>query len=154
VGVPDTSPASVTIAIVFGLAEANTSAGAPPVMLAARESLPPKLKVTLVPGCSSSNRFPSVVKLSFSDAAANTVTVPLTSSDDEADEEDPDVAVAESSDDEHAPSVSRAVAPRAAARIDRRVRRAVRVITGPLPQLQADFLFCRRCDADRACSFA
>lgn len=44
-----------------------------------------KLKVTSVPGCSFSNSSPSSVKLSFSEAAANTVTVPF--SDEEDDEE-------------------------------------------------------------------
>lgn len=42
----------------------------------AKESLPLKLKVTSMPGCSSSKRSPSSVKLSFSEAAAKTVTVP------------------------------------------------------------------------------
>ncbi|GAA3057104.1 hypothetical protein GCM10010448_45610 [Streptomyces glomeratus] len=39
-------------------------------------SLPPKLKLTFVPGCSFSNSWPRAVKLSFREAAANTVIVP------------------------------------------------------------------------------
>lgn len=112
-GVPVASPASVTIFIVLGLAEANTSAGAPPVMLAARESLPPKLKVTFVPGWAFSNSLPRVVKLSLSEAAANTVTVPDSSSDGEAVPGESD-ADEESSDDEQALRASRAAAPAAA----------------------------------------
>src|SRR5689334_12703161 len=103
--------------MVLGLAEVNTSAGAPPVMLAARESLPPKLKVTFVPGCAFSNSLPSVVKLSFSEAAANTVTVPDNLSDlsdlpdEEAEAEGSDFVEESESDDEQALRASRAAAP-------------------------------------------
>src|SRR5215467_7889000 len=62
--------------MVLVLAAANTSAGAPPVMLAASVSLPPKLKTTFVPGCCVWNSLPSAWNVSVSDAAANTVTVP------------------------------------------------------------------------------
>lgn len=80
-GSPCPSPASVTVFMVVGLAAAKTSAGAPAVMLAARVSLPPKLKVTFVPGYAVSNCLPSVLKDSFSEAAAKTVTEPLTFGD-------------------------------------------------------------------------
>ncbi|GAB2890763.1 hypothetical protein GCM10027074_68780 [Streptomyces deserti] len=58
-------------------------------MPAARLSLPPKLKVTFVPGCFSSNRRPKVVKLSSREAAAKTVTVPETFDDEDAEESEP-----------------------------------------------------------------
>lgn len=128
----------MTIFIVLGLAEANTSAGAPPVMLAASESLPPKEKVTFVPGCSFSNFLPSVVKLSFSEAAANTVTSPESLPDEEADAEESDFDEEESSDDEQALSASSAAAPAPATCRVRRFRRAVRVFTGPLPLVLTD----------------
>jgi hypothetical protein len=108
---PEASHASVTIFIVIGLAAANTSAGAPPVMLAARESLPPKLKVTFVPGCSFSNSLPSSVNVSFSEAAANTVTVPDRLPEAEAEAEESDLVDEESSDDEHALRSSNAATP-------------------------------------------
>src|SRR6478752_520046 len=60
----------------FVLADANTSAGAPWLICIARPELGPKLNTTLVPGCAASNRWPSFVKASFNEAAANTVTVP------------------------------------------------------------------------------
>jgi hypothetical protein len=82
-------------------------------MPAARPSLPPKLKATSVPGCSFSKRSPSVVKLSFSEAAAKTVTVPVTPCPpDSADESEPDA--------EQALSASRAAA--VPAPVIRRVR--------------------------------
>ncbi len=92
-GVPVASPLSVTVFMVVGLAAVKTSAGAPLTMLAASASLPAKLKTTLVPGCAASNCLPSVVKLSCSDAAAKTVTVPVMSEDPDADtepDEEPD----------------------------------------------------------------
>jgi len=61
----------------FGEAEANTSAGAPLVICVASAELAPKLNFTVSPGWAASNCFPSVVKVSFSDAAAKTVIVPV-----------------------------------------------------------------------------
>jgi len=60
-----------------GAAEANTSAGAPPVIWVAKVELPPKLNFTVSPGWAASNCFPSWVKVPISDAAANTVIVPV-----------------------------------------------------------------------------
>ena len=60
----------------FGLAEANTSAGAPWLMFSASAELAPKLNFTVVPGWAASNCLPRVVNDSVSEAAANTVTVP------------------------------------------------------------------------------
>src|SRR6478735_6163766 len=60
------------------LAEANTSAGAPWVIWVASPELGPKLRTTRTPGWAASNWWPRRVKASFSDAAAKTVTVPLT----------------------------------------------------------------------------
>src|SRR5215472_6629830 len=60
----------------FGAAEAKTSAGAPLVIWVARVELAPKLNLTVSPGWASWNCFPSWVKVSFSDDAANTVIVP------------------------------------------------------------------------------
>src|SRR6266480_2545858 len=73
----DASPADTTSCIVPGDAEANTSAGAPLVIWVARPELGPKLNFTVSPGCAASNCLPSWVKLSVSDAAANTVIVPV-----------------------------------------------------------------------------
>jgi hypothetical protein len=108
-------------------------------MLAARESLPPKLKVTLVPGWAFSNCWPRAVKLSFREAAANTVTVP--ESFGEEDVEADDFALPEESDlpseEEQALRASSAAAPTPATcrvRLVRRVRRADRVITDLLPR--------------------
>jgi hypothetical protein len=58
-----------------GEAEANTSAGAPLVIWVARPELGPKLNLTVSPGCAVWNCFPSWVKASVNDAAANTVIV-------------------------------------------------------------------------------
>jgi hypothetical protein len=77
-GVPTPSPASVTVFIVFGLAEAKTSAGAPEVICCARAELPAYEKVTFVPGLAASKSLPIWVKDSVSEAAASTVIVPLT----------------------------------------------------------------------------
>jgi hypothetical protein len=60
-----------------GAAEANTSAGAPLVIWVARPELGPKLNLTVSPGWADSNCFPSWVKVPVSDAAANTVIVPV-----------------------------------------------------------------------------
>ena len=59
------------------LAEANTSAGAPWVIWWPEPSCGPKLKTTVTPGWAASNCLPSVVNASCSDAAANTLTVPV-----------------------------------------------------------------------------
>jgi hypothetical protein len=59
-----------------GAAEANTSAGAPLVIWVARPELGPKLNFTVSPGWAVSNCFPSWVKVSVSEAAANTVMEP------------------------------------------------------------------------------
>ena len=56
-------------------AEANTSAGAPCCSWVTRSEEPPKLKVTSVPAWVVSNCWPRVVKVAFSEAAANTVSV-------------------------------------------------------------------------------
>ncbi len=71
-------PASTTVAMFVGLAEANTSAGAAWVSWVASVELAPKLNFTVVPGCAASNCFPISVNDSVNDAAANTVTVPVT----------------------------------------------------------------------------
>jgi hypothetical protein len=71
------SPAVTTVSMFFGAAEANTSAGAPSVIWVARVELAPKLNFTVSPGWAVSNCFPSWVKVPISDAAANTVIVPV-----------------------------------------------------------------------------
>ena len=58
-------------------AEANTSAGAPLLIWVAKVELAPKLNFTVSPGWAASNCFPSSVKVSVSDAAANTVIAPV-----------------------------------------------------------------------------
>ncbi|GAA0909655.1 hypothetical protein GCM10009549_18280 [Streptomyces thermoalcalitolerans] len=68
-------------------------------------SLPPKLKVTFVPGWSFSNFLPRAVKLSLSEAAAKTVTSP-----DGFDDEEADAAESEPGD-EQALRAMRATAP-------------------------------------------
>src|SRR6516162_11599033 len=73
----DASPAVTTVCMFFGAAEANTSAGAPSVICVAKVELAPKLNVTVSPGWAASNCLPILVKLSFSDAAAKTVIVPV-----------------------------------------------------------------------------
>src|SRR5512132_1639071 len=62
--------------MVFVLAEAKTSAGAPDVICIASAELAAKLSVTFTPGLALSNCWPSVVNASVSDAAANTVIDP------------------------------------------------------------------------------
>jgi hypothetical protein len=71
----------------FGEAEANTSAGAPLMIWAARAELAAKLNVTFTPGWAASNCLPIVVKASFSEAAANTVIDPDNDPDEEAEAE-------------------------------------------------------------------
>src|SRR5215472_15671167 len=73
----DAFPAETTVPMVPGDAEANTSAGAPLVIWVARPELGPKLNLTVSPGWAAWNCFPSWVKVSVSDAAANTVIVPV-----------------------------------------------------------------------------
>src|SRR5262245_11117113 len=73
----DASPAETTSCMLVGDAEANTSAGAPLVIWVARPELGPKLNLTVSPGWADSNCFPSWVKAPVSDAAANTVIVPV-----------------------------------------------------------------------------
>jgi hypothetical protein len=58
-------------------AEANTSAGAPLLIWVAKVELAPKLNFTVSPGWAASNCFPSSVKVSVNDAAANTVIAPV-----------------------------------------------------------------------------
>src|SRR5215472_11553263 len=70
-------PGLTTWSMFLGAAEANTSAGAPWLIWLARVELAPKLNVTFVPGWAASNWWPSVVNVSVSDAAANTVIDPL-----------------------------------------------------------------------------
>src|SRR6266702_7413685 len=74
---PDASPAETTSCMFFGDAEAKTSAGAPLVIWASRPELGPKLNFTVSPLWAASNCFPSWVNASVSDAAANTVIVPV-----------------------------------------------------------------------------
>src|SRR5690348_12635651 len=73
----DASPAETTPCMLVGDAEAKTSAGAPLVIWASRPELGPKLNFTVSPLCAASNCFPSCVKVPVSDAAANTVIVPV-----------------------------------------------------------------------------
>ena len=73
---PDAPPALTTWSMFFGLAEANTSAGAPALICSARAELAPKLNVTFVPGLAASNCLPISVNDSVSEAAANTVMLP------------------------------------------------------------------------------
>src|SRR5690348_6389925 len=73
----DASPADTTSCIVPGDAEANTSAGAPLVIWVARPELGPKLNFTVSPLCAAWNCCPILVKASVSEAAANTVIVPV-----------------------------------------------------------------------------
>src|SRR5664279_4571173 len=65
-------------------AEANTSAGAPPISCVTRSEEPAKLKVTVEPGFSFSYVSPSSVNVFFSDAAANTVIAPSVPDGDDA----------------------------------------------------------------------
>ena len=76
VGSPAARSASTTVAIVVGLAAANTSAGAPDDDLLGEPRAPPKLNVTVTSGCSAMKVSPSSVKVSVSDAAASTTRSP------------------------------------------------------------------------------
>ena len=71
-------PASVTVFMFAGAAEANTSAGAPWLICVASAELPAKLNLTVAPGLAASKSLPIRVNDSVSDAAANTLTVPVT----------------------------------------------------------------------------
>src|SRR5262249_37011736 len=51
--------------------------GAPLLICSARAELAPKLNLTVSPGWAASNCLPSSVKVSFSEAAASTVIVPV-----------------------------------------------------------------------------
>ena len=73
------SPASVTTFICVWFAEANTSAGAPWVIWVASAELPAKLNRTSRSGLSAISWSPRSVKTSVSDAAAKTVSVPVSS---------------------------------------------------------------------------
>src|SRR5215472_15736291 len=73
----DASPAETTSCIVLVDAEAKTSAGAPLVIWASRPELGPKLNFTVSPLCAASNCCPILVKASVSEAAPNTVIVPV-----------------------------------------------------------------------------
>src|ERR1700730_14736177 len=74
---PAASCAVTTMSMFVTDAEANTSAGAPLVISVARPELGPKLNFTVSPGLAVSNCFPSWGKLPVSEAAANTVIVPV-----------------------------------------------------------------------------
>src|SRR4051794_23036883 len=76
---PSMTPPETALAILASSAEAKTSAGAPAPSCETRSEEPANENTTRVPGCASSNREPSVVKVLVSEAAANTVTVPVTS---------------------------------------------------------------------------
>ncbi|GHF68688.1 hypothetical protein GCM10018787_16280 [Streptomyces thermodiastaticus] len=90
----------------------------------------------MAPGWSFSNFLPSVVKLSFNEAAAKTVTSPDTAPEAPDDAEEPceDCGDESGPDDEQALRASSAAAPAPAARSIRRGDRAERLITDPLPQ--------------------
>ena len=75
------APAETTCAMFFVEAEANTSTGAPWVIWVASAELASKLNFIVTPGCAVSNCLAIVVNASVSDAAANTVTVPLRAGD-------------------------------------------------------------------------
>jgi hypothetical protein len=82
-----------------------------------------------------SNSLPRVVKLSLSEAAAKTVTVPESFGEEEAEVSDFGEESESESEDEQALRASSAAAPTPATRRVRvRVRRADRVITGLLPR--------------------
>ena len=73
--------------MVLVRAEGNRVRSAPAGIWVARPKRRPKLKTTLVPGWAASNCWPNVVNDSFSEAAANTLTVPDTGAEFEADVE-------------------------------------------------------------------
>jgi hypothetical protein len=73
---PRMSAVSESRLMVRVSAEANTSAGAPWEICVARSEDPAKLSMTLVPGFRPSNSPARRVKVSFREAAANTVRVP------------------------------------------------------------------------------
>jgi hypothetical protein len=76
-------PASTTLCMLPGAAEANTSALSPSLMLVASAELAANWKTTLVPGWSFSNCLPRSVNTSVSEAAAKTWMVSMSFSFDE-----------------------------------------------------------------------
>jgi hypothetical protein len=68
-------PDDFTVSIVVVLADAKMSTGAPAMICSASALLPPKLKVTVTPGCDSSKTRPSAVNVPVSDEAAEIVSV-------------------------------------------------------------------------------
>src|SRR4051794_39699257 len=78
-GEPSMMSAASAFVILASSAEAKTSAGAPATSWETRSEEPANENTTRAPGCASSNRVPSVMKVVVSEAAANTVTVPVTS---------------------------------------------------------------------------
>ena len=74
---PAAALAAMTCVMFVAEAEANTSAGAPSMICSARAELAPKLSSTLTPGWAASNLSARVLNDSVSDAAANTLTVPV-----------------------------------------------------------------------------
>ena len=63
-------PSAVSFSMLATSAEANTSAGAPSWICAARSDEPPKLNSTSTPSWSASNSSPSCSKVLVSEAAA------------------------------------------------------------------------------------
>ena len=76
-GFPPMTPADTTVAMSFGDAEANTSAGDPWVIWVASAPDEPKLNEISVPWCAALNIVPSFPKASVSDEAADTVIEPV-----------------------------------------------------------------------------
>ena len=71
-----------TWSMFFALAEANTSAGAPWVICCGQARAGAEVELDLVPGWAASNCLARVVNDSVSEAAANTVTVPVIAASD------------------------------------------------------------------------
>src|SRR5262249_37080987 len=76
-GVPSPLPASVTVFMFAGAAEANTSAGAPWSIWVASAELPAKLNVTFDPGLAASNFWPIVLNDWASEAGATRGPAPV-----------------------------------------------------------------------------
>ena len=83
-------PAWTTWSMFVWLADAKTSAGAPWLICWASADEAPKFGVTVTPGWAASNCFVRVVNDSCSEAAANTLTVPVRAAVEVAAEEDDD----------------------------------------------------------------
>src|SRR5689334_10889336 len=77
-GVADTRFAVVSLPMFFVSADANTSAGAPPWICVTNAADESKLNVTFAPGFAASKSFPTCANALLSDAAAETVIVPVT----------------------------------------------------------------------------